>query len=231
MTLAPMWSNPAYIAESRLHANLRDALGDLCRPCERWIDVGCGTRPYEHLFRGAHYIGVDVPRSGRAPELKKPSVFYDGHSLPFHSASVDGALCTQVLEHVPSPDALIGEMARVVKPQGHLVLTAPFVWQEHEQPYDFHRFTTFGLRALVERHRFEVLSMRRSAGAIETIAQALSISLATAIRLRIPGVGRLVTLLLCFPVQALGMGLQRLLPDAGSLFLDCVVIARRRADP
>ena len=58
-------------------------------------------------------------------------------------------MCNQVLEHVFNPDDFVREIARVLKPGGALLLTVPFVWNEHEQPYDYARYSSFGLRAFL----------------------------------------------------------------------------------
>lgn len=59
-------------------------------------------------------------------------------------------LCTQTLEHVSDPLVALHELYRVTQPGGALWLSAPFTFEEHEQPYDFYRYTRFGLRYLVE---------------------------------------------------------------------------------
>jgi ubiquinone/menaquinone biosynthesis C-methylase UbiE len=67
---------------------------------------------------------------------------------------VDAVLSTQVLEHVADPLSVLAEFFRVLKPDGRLWLTAPFVWYLHEEPYDYYRFTSHGLRFLLERAGF-----------------------------------------------------------------------------
>src|SRR3546814_6951319 len=42
-----------------------------------------------------------------------------------------------------------------------LLLTVPFVWDEHEQPYDYARYSTFGLKSLLERNGFNVLTQKK----------------------------------------------------------------------
>ena len=110
----------------------------------RLLDVGCGTKPYRELFNVDSYIGLDID----AEVSRKRGVadyFYDGTSFPFPDASFDSLLCNQVLEHVFNPDEFVQEMNRVLKPDGKLLLTVPFVWDEHEQPYDYARYSSFGL--------------------------------------------------------------------------------------
>ncbi|MDQ6991484.1 MAG: class I SAM-dependent methyltransferase, partial [Mariprofundaceae bacterium] len=130
--------NPVWITEHYLYLALRRGVFNLgCSDSEIWLDIGCGTRPYEHLFSNVTYIGVDVSESGRPLGMKHPDLFYDGVSLPFPDACVDGIFCTQVLEHVSAPNCFLAECARVLKPGGKCLFSIPFVWEEHEEPHDY----------------------------------------------------------------------------------------------
>lgn len=125
------------------------------------LDVGCGLRPYEVLFPHAKYVGVDVPQSGRESDGKRPDFEFDGIFLPFDGASFDGIICTEVLEHATNPDALLGEMYRVLRPSGRLLITAPFIWGLHELPYDFRRYTHVGIRTAVELAGFTITAQSK----------------------------------------------------------------------
>ena len=108
------------------------------------IDIGCGTKTYSGCFVKSNYFGLDVPTSGRLDGMKRPDVLYDGSALPFASESVDMILCTEVLEHVASPHLLLQEVRRILKDGGQALFTFPFFWGEHEVPYDFWRWTSYG---------------------------------------------------------------------------------------
>jgi SAM-dependent methyltransferase len=222
------FANPTWIAER----GLRREIGAIVRRIgphseQTWLDVGCGERPYSELFPVACYIGLDVAASGRPGDMKRQDVTYDGERLPVRQASVDGVLCTQVLEHVARPECFISELARVLRPGGWMVLSAPLFWQEHEVPYDFFRYTSYGVRGLLEERGFEVVEIRKSSGAIEALAQGASAYASGNLRAPVRGFGRLVALLLCGPIQLAGVLLQMLLPDRRDLYLDLVVLARR----
>lgn len=122
----------------------------------RLLDVGCGDKPYEHLFRPyvREYIGVEHEATFSETDARsrgKADVLYDGARLPFPDASFDVVMSVQVLEHTPRPEALVAEMARVLAPDGLLILSAPFSFRLHEEPHDYFRFSPHGLRELCGR--------------------------------------------------------------------------------
>jgi ubiquinone/menaquinone biosynthesis C-methylase UbiE len=78
--------------------------------------------------------------------MKAPDYFYDGQMLPFNGRSFDGVINTQVLEHAPNARSMLLEMNRVIKLGGvGNFISVAMLWQEHEEPYDFARFTSFVL--------------------------------------------------------------------------------------
>ena len=89
---------------------------------------------------------------------------------PWTTRRFDHVVLTQVLEHVPEPARVLAELHRVLKPGGTLWLTAPFFYAEHERPYDFFRYTQFGLRRLLESAGFEVLEVEWMEGYLGTLS-------------------------------------------------------------
>lgn len=220
--------NPIWIVERRVCKKIKFAIkASQIVYFDKWLDVGCGLRPYESSFPADSYIGVDIETSGRVPTLKAPDFFYNGRELPFPEGSFDGVLCTQVLEHVSDPRNLLAEMHRVIKPGGGLILSLPFVWQEHEEPYDFFRFTRFGIVDLLGQSGFEVESVERDTGAIETLAVALNVYIIHNLVPPFRGFGRLTALGLCFPIQCAALALQMILPDRGQFYVNLVIRARK----
>jgi SAM-dependent methyltransferase len=113
------------------------------------LDLGCGNRPYADLFEGCSYLGTDY-----SAEDSRPDVITDGTRLALASDRFDLVFCTQVIEHVPDPAALVRESFRVLRPDGFLVLTGPFWWPLHEEPHDYHRFTRHGFASLLRSAGF-----------------------------------------------------------------------------
>ncbi len=128
----------------------------------RLLDVGCGQRPYEFMFEPhvSEYVGIEheatFGRTQASKSTRAPDFYYDGVRLPFEDKSFDTVLNVQVLEHTPEPGRLVSEMGRVLKDDGLLILTAPFDFRLHEEPYDFFRYTPHGLRSLCEKAGLEV---------------------------------------------------------------------------
>lgn len=135
------------------------------------IDVGCGEQPYRAMLSGfARYVAFDAP--GRPDSARQPEVVGDAIALPFAGASADAILCTEVIEHVVEPETLLKEAHRVLKPGGSLLLSAPFTWHVHDEPHDYWRFTQYGLRLLLERAGFRVLTVRTTNGYAGAVLQS-----------------------------------------------------------
>lgn len=215
--------NPFYLAR----AGLRDGMVEFAPKCTgSLLDVGCGSKPYRSLFDVESYVGLDIDSEG----TRKRGIadhLYDGSTFPFSDASFDSALCNQVLEHVFNPDKFIGEIARVLKRGGKLLLTVPFVWDEHEQPYDYARYSSFGLQALLEKQGFRILQHKKL-GADASIIFQLTNAYFYKITQRLPGVLNLLFIIFVMSwINLMGILFRRLLPDNPDLFLDHVVLAEK----
>jgi SAM-dependent methyltransferase len=128
----------------------------------RLLDLGCGGQAHRDLASRGGYVGMemDLTRYAHCP----PQVWGSGLALPFGEGSFATVLCAQVLEHVPEPGQVMGEIGRVLCRGGHLILTAPHIWGVHEEPHDYFRFTGFGLAHLARRAGLEPVEVRPLAG-------------------------------------------------------------------
>jgi SAM-dependent methyltransferase len=213
-------SNPFFFARRELMLAMRD-LGPQLKG--RVLDVGCGTKPYERYVAATSYVGLEHNKTVHS----RADVFYDGTIFPFAANEFDAVLCNQVLEHVFTPEQFLMEIRRVLRAGGLLLLTVPFVWDEHEQPYDFGRYSSFGLRALLERSGFKVIQQRKTLADGRVLVQLLGGILYK--RLLAP-VGRfqpLVAPLVCLPLGLLGGIMWLLIPGRIDLFLDNIVLVQK----
>jgi SAM-dependent methyltransferase len=133
------------------------------------LDVGCGNAPYSRLLPGWRRIGINIDAIDATPD-----VVGDGMALPFREGCTDAVLCSQVVEHVLDPFALVRELARVLRPGGTLILTGPMFWSLHEEPHDYWRFTEHGFRELCRRAGLEAVSVHPQGGAISLAAIVLN---------------------------------------------------------
>lgn len=141
------------------------------RPGSRVLDVGAGEAPYRELFAHADYVTVDWEHS--AHELSEVDIVAPADALPLDDRTFDAVLLTQVLEHVPEPQRLLAEQLRVLQPAGRLYLTAPLVWELHELPHDYYRYTSVGLRHLLEAAGFEDVAVEARNDCFSTLAQLM----------------------------------------------------------
>ena len=215
--------NPYYIARRGLYRGIAELAKGLSG--DSLLDLGCGSKPYRRLFAHSIYTGMELDtEQNRA--AGHAELFYDGHSLPFNAAEYGNVLCNQVLEHVFNPDEFLAEIFRVLKPGGQLLLTVPFVWDEHEQPFDYARYSSFGLQHLLRRAGFEVKTVRKSNQDLSTIFQLLNAYLYK-VSQNWPSVLReLFTVTFMALITLLGMA-SKLLPDNPDLFLDLIVLAEK----
>lgn len=118
------------------------------------LDAGCGTQPFRTMLEEQveRYVALDI--EARSDDVDYIADVEDMAVVP--TASMDTVLCSEVLEHVPHPATAAGELARVLKPGGALIVTVPFMARLHEEPHDYFRYTRHGLRQLLVEAGFEI---------------------------------------------------------------------------
>lgn len=135
------------------------------------LDLGCGRTPYKKDIQGKAdaYIGVDWPNS--LHDNTNVDVFADLKDLlPFRSNSVDTVALFQVLEHISEPQQLLFEVYRLLRIDGHLFITVPFMWHVHEAPYDYYRYTRYGLEYILSKAGFQNIMITENTGFWQTFA-------------------------------------------------------------
>jgi SAM-dependent methyltransferase len=117
------------------------------------LDIGCGNKPYYRLFEPLveSYIGCDIVQSSE----NRVDIICEATQIPVDDNSFDTVFSTQVIEHVAEHQVMLNESYRVLKPGGRIILSGPSYWPIHEAPYDFFRFTKFGMQHIFEKAGFQ----------------------------------------------------------------------------
>lgn len=161
-----------------LRAAVEAALATHGRRGGRAIDVGCGGQPFRAAVEapGMVYHSMDaMPQPGITTDFLCP---IDG---PLPEALValppfDLILCTEVLEHVADWNAAWTNLASLLAPGGTLIVTCPFFYPLHEEPYDFFRPTLHAIRHWSVRHGLAPVELRKLGTVLDVIGTAVAAS-------------------------------------------------------
>lgn len=189
------------------------------------LDFGCGQKPYESMFINAKsYVGVDIEVSGHDHKDSKVDFFYEGKVLPFPDNSFDCVVCFEVLEHIFDIDDVLAEISRVLKPNGLCLVTVPFVFEEHEVPYDFARYTSYGIMHVLNSNNLKVVELIKSTTYVLAASQLVINYISKYV---LPG-GRvfywIFQLLIIFPLNLMALLCDFVLPKRYGLFCNSVTL-------
>ncbi|HSS65594.1 MAG TPA: class I SAM-dependent methyltransferase [Gammaproteobacteria bacterium] len=152
------------------------------------VDIGCAQQRPRGIAPGdCHYIGLDYYQTATEWYGSRPDVFGDAQKLPFASGSAHCALLLDVLEHLPEPDRCIGEVRRVLRPEGRLIVQVPFLYPIHDAPLDFQRWTPHGLARLAERNGFRLERLEAVGSPAESAALLVNLAFTRAVMRWIEG--------------------------------------------
>ena len=223
--LAGIWFNPFFFIRRAIWREVRHFAPQLQG---QLLDFGCGSKAYRSLFRVQQYTGLDVEQEGHPHEQEDVDVLYDGRTIPFPDAHFDACFSSEVFEHVFDLPLSIREIYRVLKPGGSGLFVVPFVWDEHEVPYDFGRYSSFGLHHLLKEAGFELVESRKDSHFFLVLIQLWNLYL---FNFCPPNkfARLLYTALVISPFTLLGCVLAPFLPRQRSLYFNNVVWVRKPA--
>ena len=146
------------------------------------LDAGAGEGQYHELFTHCRLIGLDAAIGDANWDYSALDIVGDLHRIPLKDASVDGVLSVVTMEHLHSPWLAMAEMARVTRPGGRGFFVVPLLWEEHQQPNDFFRFTEYGFTRLAEEAGFRVESLVSMGGLFRVFHYRTASLLKSAVR-------------------------------------------------
>ncbi len=151
-------TNVFYLNWQQLKASIIKSLPYIKGIC---LDIGSGNSPYKKYIVGPadKYIAVDNENTNKYmfKNANEKFINADIKKLPFDDGFADTILLTQVLEHIDEPFIAIAEISRVLKKDGILILSVPFMFQAHGMPYDYFRFSEYASRKILSDNNFETL--------------------------------------------------------------------------
>jgi len=158
-----------YLHYKLYHEDLFRAFKQYCTG--RLLDIGCGNKPYNQMLKDniITYTGVDIIQSSNnCVDLICPA-----NNITANDNAFDTVISTQTIEHIEDPQGMMNEAYRLLSKNGYFILSGPMYWPLHEEPYDFYRFTKHGLRYMLEKSGFKIVSISSNGGKWSVAGQAL----------------------------------------------------------
>jgi SAM-dependent methyltransferase len=151
----------------------------------RILDAGAGTQQYRRFCNHLNYVSQDFGEyDGKGDDVAlhpgdfdygKLDIVSDIAAIPEPDASFDAVMCTEVFEHLPDPVKAVEEFSRLLKPGGHLVLTAPFCSLTHFAPYHFcSGFNSYWYETHLAGHGFKDIRIEKNGSFFEYLAQEVN---------------------------------------------------------
>ena len=127
-------------------------------------DLGCGEAPYKDYFLqyADRYIGIDW--SNTLHNSKADIVSDLNKKIDLKDEVADTLVSISVMEHLCEPQIFLNEAYRILKNDGYMILQVPWQWWVHEAPYDFYRYTPYGLKYLFEKAGFKEVAVEAQNG-------------------------------------------------------------------
>jgi SAM-dependent methyltransferase len=116
------------------------------------LDLG-GNRTGKRGFFDIEQYGLQVIYANLSTK-KKPDVQALAERLPFRNGAFDAVVCSELLEHVPSPPIVLAEIHRLLRTRGTLFVCVPFLNRIHADPYDYGRYTDYYWLETLEKSGF-----------------------------------------------------------------------------
>jgi 2-polyprenyl-3-methyl-5-hydroxy-6-metoxy-1,4-benzoquinol methylase len=122
------------------------------------LDFGAGNSPYKHLFSYDKYIKADITQN----ENKTIDIILEKNAPLLSSLkdnSVSCILCMDVLEHSGNENVILKEFHRILEKGGICLISVPFLYREHEMPFDSFRYTSSYLLKVIEENKFHSIDL------------------------------------------------------------------------
>ncbi len=211
--------NPYYFSRKMLYENMKKYSHYITGKC---MDFGCGISPYKSLLSVDEYVGVEIDTNDKKPGI----TYYDGYKLPFKDENFDSIISSEVFEHVVNIEDIVSELNRVIKSGGMMLLSVPFAYPKHCEPFDYQRWTLAGIKNLLENAGFEFVEGKASSSYWECIAQFQNVYWAEEVIAKTKSGKLLKNIILVFNNLS-GALKKRVFPYSDKLYLDNIIIVKK----
>lgn len=126
------------------------------------LDVGCGRQPFRKTLEsmGYRYVGMDVQQNqDQSVDLIGP-IDAPMRDAMKNAGTFQFILCTEVLEHVADWNQAFENLTSLLAPGGKMLMTCPFVYPLHEEPYDYWRPTRHALAYFAQRNGLRIVEQQ-----------------------------------------------------------------------
>ena len=139
------------------------------------VDLGCGNVPYYEWYKDQVDKITCIDWEQSLNESKYVDMFADfNQGISLEDDSVDCIFSTSVLEHICEPLILLKEIRRILKQDGYLILSVPFLYHLHEEPFDYYRYTPHGLKYLAKKAGLEVVTLEHYGSGFGVLVDVIS---------------------------------------------------------
>jgi ubiquinone/menaquinone biosynthesis C-methylase UbiE len=148
----------------------------------RILDAGAGEQQFKRFCGHLQYVAQDFAQyDGRGDGVGLQTGAWDQTgldmvsdiaSIPQSDQSFDAIMCTEVFEHIPHPVDALKEFARLLRPGGYLLITAPFCSITHFAPFHFYTgFNRYFYEHYLPLYGFEIADLQTNGNFFEYVAQ------------------------------------------------------------
>jgi SAM-dependent methyltransferase len=173
--LYPSLTSPSWLVLGKRRELFRKWLTELEGGQLNVLDVGGRTQPYRPFLEGRlrRYVAIDLRHTPLV------DIVACGEQIPLATAQFDLVICTQMLQYVVEPAAVIAELHRVLKPGGHLILSVPAIFPR-ESNEDRWRFQPQSLKDLL--HAFDGVEVQAEGSSISGFFRTMCVCITMLVR-------------------------------------------------
>ena len=191
------------------------------------------TKSGQLVLSGIANNGVQVNAGFTGNETSSTKIINDEWTLSIPGKLIAGkqkvfAVLLGKNGKVLSENSIIISGKSIENANGKMLITLPFVWNEHEQPFDYARYTSFAIKDILTKNGFEILESYKSSNFIETIFQKISVYLYQVIFPKNSILRQILILLIIAPLNFIGISLGKILPDDKSFYLNNIILCKKK---